>query len=47
MTVGLAVDLFELSDRDREFVLALVDLAQRYQEELADAPGGRGRATAD
>ncbi len=47
VTVGLAVDLFELSDRDREFVLALVDLAQRYQEELADAPGGRGRATAD
>ena len=45
VTVGLAVDLFELSDRDREFVLALVDLAQGYQDGLADAPGGGGGAS--
>ena len=47
VTVGLAVDLFELSDRDREFVLALVDLAQRYQEGLVDGPGGGGGASDD
>jgi hypothetical protein len=45
VTVGLAVDLFELSDRDREFVLALVDLAQGYQDGLADVPGGGGGAS--
>ena len=31
VTVGLAVDLFQLSDRDREFVLTLVDLIQGFQ----------------
>jgi hypothetical protein len=27
------VDLFQISERDRRFLLSLVDLAQGYQEE--------------
>ena len=33
ITVGVDVDLFRLSDRDREFVLSLVGLARSYEEE--------------
>ena len=32
VSLGLAVDLFQLSDRDRRFVLELVALARDYQE---------------
>ena len=31
VTVDVAVDLFQLSDRDREFVLRLVDLTRSYE----------------
>ena len=33
VTLGLSVDLFELSEQDREFVLNLVDLTRSYQEQ--------------
>ena len=45
MTVGLALDLFQLSDRDREFVLALIDLTQGYGQRPADASSGNGEST--
>jgi hypothetical protein len=36
VTLGVAVDLFQLSERDREFVLGLIDLTKSYTGE--DAP---------
>ena len=42
----LSVDLFQLSDRDRQFVLGLVDLARNYEEQVAErreaSPGAPG-----
>ena len=35
VTVDVAVDLFKLSDQDREFVLRLVDLTRSYEEDQA------------
>ena len=40
----LAVDLFHLSEPDREFVLNLVDLTRSYTREQADLPGGSASA---
>ena len=40
VTLDLAVDLFHLSEPDREFVLKLVDLTRSYTREQADLPGG-------
>ena len=45
VTVDLALDLFQLSDRDREFVLALVDLTQGYGQRPADASSGNSEST--
>ena len=33
VTMDVSVDLFQISERDRRFLLSLVDLAQGYQEE--------------
>ncbi len=41
MTVDLALDLFELSERDREFVLELIDLTRTYAEGIGNAPAER------
>ena len=38
VTLGVAVDLFQLSERDREFVLRLIDLTKGYSAQ-ADGPG--------
>ena len=43
VSLDLSVDLFRLSDRDRQFVLGLVDLARAYQERQAE----RGEEAAD
>lgn len=32
----LSVDLFQLSDRDRQFVLSLVDMARAYEDQAAE-----------
>ena len=37
MALTLAVDLFRLSERDREFVLKLVDLTRDYIERQGGA----------
>ncbi len=39
VTLALDVDLFSLSDRDREFVLELVGLTRGYEERLEGPPG--------
>ena len=38
VTLSVEVDLFELSDRDREFVLKLIDLTKGYLEDK-ERPG--------
>jgi len=48
VTLSVTVDLFQLSDRDREFVLKLIDLTKAYGEGRSDrveeepgvSPGG-------
>jgi hypothetical protein len=48
VTLGVRVDLFQLSARDREFVLKLIDLTMEYgegrgermEDDLGDSPGG-------
>ena len=42
VTLTLSVDLFGLSERDREFVLRLVDLTRGYQASHRTAPSGIG-----
>ncbi len=42
VTVDLALDLFELSERDRQFVLELIDLTRGYAERIENAPAESG-----
>lgn len=45
VTVDIAADLFQLTDRDREFVLALVYLTQIYMQSRGGASPGGGEST--